>query len=63
MRFSFKFLEKKRHIILRNFEKLTAFFLKISVNNNKIYYASRQDGYTNEQKASRPLKPQGEKGI
>ena len=28
MRFSFKFLEKKRHIILRNFEKLTALFWK-----------------------------------
>merc|ERR1711911_45107 len=31
MRFLFKFLEKKGHNILRNFEKMTAFFLKISV--------------------------------
>ena len=31
MRFLFKFLEKKGQNILRNFEKIKAFFLKISV--------------------------------
>ena len=46
MRFSFKFLEKKKHIILRNFEKSTALFWK---------YQSIKSNKCNFQKFSREL--------